>query len=132
MIGDQLQRTIWAALTAAPAIAGGRVFDRAPAVESRVFPDVTIGNEQVLDDGNSCGDGWEVIVDIHVWSRPSTGSKLEAKALAADVAERLTGPLSMPGFVVVDVRQENRQTLDDPDGITKHAVLTFRFIIDPA
>jgi len=86
----------------------------------------------VLDDSNSCGVGWEIYVDIHVWSRPQSGSKLEAKALAAEIAERLAGPLSMPGFVIVAVRPESRQALDDPDGITKHAIITYRFIIDPA
>jgi len=132
MIGDQLQKTIYAALTATPAVAGGRIYDTPPAAERRVFPDVTLGNEEVLDDSNSCGDGWEIYVDIHVWSRPQSGSKLEAKALAAEIAERLAGPLSMPGFVIVAVRPESRQALDDPDGITKHAIITYRFIIDPA
>jgi len=132
MIGGQLQKAIFAVLTATPAVAGGRVYDNPPSPDARVFPDVTLGTEQVVEDGDSCGDGWEVYFDVHVWSRSKSGSKLEAKNIAADIAERMKAPLWLPAFTVIEQKAEGCRTLDDPDGITRHAVLTFKFIIDPA
>ena len=130
MIGAELQKAIFAALTAAPTVAGGRVYDRVPAVP--VFPYVTIGDEQVVDDGNSCDDGWEVFSDIHVWSRPATGSKTEVKDLAPPIVARLRTALAVTGFVVVVAALETMRTFRDPDGLTEHSVLTFRYLLQPA
>ncbi len=131
MIGAALQKGIYAALTGFPALVGGRVYDRVP--EGREFPYITIGDEQVLDDGNVCEDGWEVFSDVHVWSRSSAGSKVEAKDLAALVVERLvtTAP-TVFGFIVVISALESSRTLRDPDGMTEHAVITVRHVLQPA
>jgi hypothetical protein len=130
MIGSGLQKAIFAKLNEATAMAGGRIYDRVPA--NAVFPYITIGDDQVLDDSNSCGDGWEVFADVHLWSRPTSGSKAEVKDLAAAVAGRLkTTALSVPGFTVVLSTVENVRTFRDPDGVTEHSVLTFRYLIDP-
>ncbi|MBA3576185.1 MAG: DUF3168 domain-containing protein [Sphingomonas sp.] len=130
MIGSQLQTAIFAALTAATALAGGRVYDRVPP--DPVFPYITIGDDQVIDHGNSCDDGWEVFADIHLWSRPVTGSKVEAKDLAAAVVGRLKALLTVSGFTVIIAALETSRTFRDPDGKTEHAVLTFRYVLQPA
>lgn len=127
MIGDQLQVAIYAALTGAN-VAGGRVYDRPP--ESPTFPYVTIGDEQVIYDSDECATGFEVHPDVHVWSRPSTGSKVEVKTLVAAVVEAVTGISSVSGFSVVSSRFETSRVLRDPDGITEHAALTFLFVLD--
>ena len=129
MIGSQLQKAIFAALTAAD-VAGDRVFDRVPDGVS--FPYVTIGDEQVIDDGNACGDAWEVYSDVHVWSRPATGSKVELKDTVAAVVPAVRGITTVTGFDVLLAELTTSRTLRDPDGITEHAVLTFRFLLDPA
>lgn len=130
MIGAELQRAIYAALTDSPAIADGRVYDRVP--EAPVFPYVTIGDDQVLDDGNTCEGGWEVASNIHVWSRPATGSKAEVKDLAAAVVPRLAvTTLNVSGFRLVIAQLETSRVFRDPDGITEHAVLTFRHVLAP-
>ena len=131
MIGGALQKGIYAALTAAPAIAGGRVFDRAP--EGAAFPYITIGDEQVLDDGNACDDGWEVFSDIHVWSRPAAGSKLEVKDLVASIVAVLVNQtIIVTGFLVVISQVERVEYMRDPDGLTEHGVLTVRHVLHPA
>ena len=130
MIGSALQKAIFAKLNEATAIAGGRIYDRVP--ELAAFPYITIGDEQVLDDGNTCDDGWEVFSDVHVWSRPSTGSKAEVKDLLAAVVTCLNTELTVTGFTVIIHALENSQVLRDPDGLTEHAVLTFRYVLQPA
>jgi hypothetical protein len=130
MIGSALQKAIFAKLNEAPALAGGNVFDQVP--EGDPFPRITIGDEQVLDDGNTCDDGWEVFSDVHVWSRPVTGSKVEVKDLLAAVVARLNTALTVTGFTVVIHAIDSSRVFRDPDGKTEHAVLTFRYVLQPA
>ena len=132
MIGGARQRAIYAALASAPAVADGRVYDRPPAPKVRMFPDITIGDEQVIEDGTTCGDGWLVYADVHIWSQPESGSKLEAKDLAPAVVARLDAPLAVAGFRVIDQGVESARTIRDPDGITEHGILTFRYELQPA
>lgn len=128
MIGPEVQKAIYDALTAAPPVAGGRVYDAVP--ESAVFPYVTIGGEQIVADGNTCGDGWEVYADVHVWSRKPGFP--EAKGIAAAAADRVTAITSIAGYSMVDVEFQDQRALRDPDGLTSHIVISFRFIIDQA
>ena len=130
MIAGELQKAIFAALTAAPALASGNVFDQVP--EGDPFPRITIGDEQVIDDSTTCQDGWEVSTDVHCWSRPETGSKLEVKQLAADVVARITAISIIAGLSLVSLTHETTRVFRDPDGLTEHAVVTFRALIDPA
>ena len=128
MIGPQVQKAIYDALTASPAVAGGRVYDRVPAGVSDY---VTIGEEQIVGDGNSCGDGWEVFADIHVWSE-AVGFPI-AKATAATIVDRITAITSVSGgFQVILAELQDQRALRDPDGLTSHIVCSFRFIIDQA
>ncbi len=129
MIGSELQAAIYAALTAAN-VAGGRVYDRVP--ESAAFPYVTIGDEQVLDAGNTCADGWDVYSDVHVWSRPDAGSKGEVKAIMSAAVRAVRAIEALPGFVVQSIELHSSVVARDPDGITEHGALTFRTLVDPA
>lgn len=131
MIGPELQIAIVSALKTAPAVCGGRVYDR-PSAQAE-FPYVTVGDDQVLDDGNTCCDGWEVFSDIHIWSRPSAGSKLEAKSIAADVVRRLVDqPFPVAGFTLDIAQLETARSLRDPDGLTEHSIITLRHVLQPA
>ena len=130
MIAGEVQKAIYAALTVAPAVAGGNIFDQVP--ESNPFPRITIGDEQVSDDSTTCQEGWEVYTDVHCWSRPETGSKLEVKQIAAAVVMRVVAISSIAGFSLVSLTHETTRTFRDPDGLTEHAVITFRALIDPA
>ena len=130
MIDGELQKAIYAALTTAPALVDGNVFDQVP--ESNPFPRITIGDEQVIDDSTSCQDGWDVSTDVHCWSRPETGSKLEVKQIAAAVVSRIVAISGIAGFSLVSLTHETTRIFRDPDGLTEHAVVTFRALIDPA
>jgi hypothetical protein len=129
MIGAEVQKAIFAALDGA-SVASGRIYDQVPA--EPVFPYVTIGDEQVIDDSNTCQDGWEVYPDVHCWSRPETGSKVEVKTLAAAVVTAVTSIISITGFSLVSITHETTRVFRDPDGKTEHAVVSFRALIDPA
>lgn len=128
MIGTQIQKAIHDALKAAPSVAGGRVYDHVP--EGAAFPYVEIGDEQILDDGNTCDDGWEVFADVHVWSR-SVGYP-ETKGLIAAIVPRLVRITAITGFTVIAVEVENTRVFRDPDGSTSHGVISVRFVITPA
>lgn len=126
MIGTEVQTAIYAALTAAPAIAA--VHDSVPKGAS--FPYITIGDEQVIDDGNACDDGWEVFADIHVWSR--VPGYREAKTLMAAAVPRLTAINAISGKTLISVSLDGTRVFRDPDGLTSHGVITVRFVINPA
>ncbi|WP_309086464.1 DUF3168 domain-containing protein [Chelativorans sp.] len=136
IIGTQLQAAIFEALTAFPAIAGGRVYDDVPPEDDRVAetgaadPYVTIGDDQVLDDGNSCDDGWEIFADVDIWSR-AVGYD-EVKSIGVEVVERVRSITSIAGFQVIAASLSRYQPMRDPDGITRRLAITFRFLLNPA
>jgi hypothetical protein len=129
MIGAEVQKAIFAALSDA-GIAGGNIFDQVP--ESDPFPRITIGDEQVLDDSNTCQDGWEVFSDVHCWSRPESGSKVEVKTIAAAVVSAVRAIATITGFSLVSIEHQTTRVFRDPDGQTEHAVVSFRALVDPA
>jgi hypothetical protein len=129
MIGPQLQKALYDALTGA-GVASGRVYDRVP--DNPVFPYVTIGDEQVIDDGNTCQDGWEVYPTVHVWGRDPSGSRASVKAMMAQAVTAVLSITSVTGFVLVASQLQDSRVDRDPDGLTDHAVATFKFILDPA
>lgn len=127
MIGAQLQKAIADALKGAN-IAAGRIYDTVP--DNPTFPYVTIGDEQVIDDGNSCSEGWEIFADVHVWSRKPGFP--EAKGLIADIVPRIKAIESVFNFIVVSVEFQTSRMLRDTDGKTSHGVATFRILLDQA
>lgn len=129
MIGSQFQAALHAALTSAN-ICSGRIYDRVP--EGVTFPYVTIGDEQVIDDGNSCDDGWNLYADVHVWSRPDAGSKAEVKTLAAAVVTAVKGITSISEHTLIELQHDRSLFRRERDGMTEHAVITFRAIVGPA
>lgn len=122
-----LQRAIYEILTDGSPQPIERVYDHIPP--NPAFPYVTIGEGQVLaDDTEDCGDGSEVFVSIHAWSR-AVGFP-EVKALAGQVRTllRTTSPV-LAGFTVSVAEYVQTQFLRDPDGKTQHAVVEFRYLI---
>lgn len=126
---DEIQRAILLALDAAD-VCGGRIYDDPPA--RGVFPYVTIGEEQIIEDGDACSDGYQVVATLHAWSRPEISSKAEVKELAAEIVSALRAIETIEDFDLISGELETSRTLRDPDGKTEHAVITYRFIITPA
>ena len=126
MIGPQLQKAIVAALKRA-SIAGGRVYDSIPA--GATFPYVEVAEEQTIDDGDQCADMFDVFTDIHVWSRAV--GKVEAKQIGEAVRSAITAPLTVEDYSVILHEFDNARIMTDPDGLTSHGILTFRFLLQP-
>lgn len=127
MIGPQLQIAIRQTLKAA-GVADGRVYD--DVKRDPVFPYVTLGDEQTNDDSDTCREFYEQFADVHVFSRAH--GRTEAKAVGEAVRQALTEPLSVDQYEVISQQFRTGQVFRDPDGITAHAVLTFRFLLQPA
>lgn len=129
--GLEIQKALVTALKATGGVGtGDRVYDRVPAVP--VFPYIRVGDDQVIgDDLDGCEDLSEVFCRIHVWSRAV--GKPEAKTIAGAVRTRLkSAALTLTGFTVDLAEFVQAQHLDDPDGLTTHSVVEFRFLITHA
>ncbi|MCO6386237.1 DUF3168 domain-containing protein [Aliihoeflea sp. 40Bstr573] len=126
MIGAQLQDAIRDRLVAQN-ITGGRIYDRIPP--NAVFPYVAIGDEQSIDDGDQCADIFEVYVDLHVWSRAD--GRYEAKEVGEAIRKALAADLTVADYHIILSEFENARILDDPDGLTTHGVITFRYLLQP-
>jgi hypothetical protein len=100
----------------------------------RDSPYIVIGDDQLVDDSN-CGEAYEATSTIHVFSRAQGRGKTEAKEIGDAITAALNAAtLSMPGFVHTrddsDPDFRSASYFYEPDGMTAHGVLTFRFFID--
>jgi hypothetical protein len=124
-----LQAAIVPRLKQAPALAalvGGGVYDEVPA--GAPFPYVTVGGGQVIGDDIDCADISEVFFQIHAWARPPSARAI-VKKIAGAVCDAMKAPITLTGFDVQIQDYQQTQWLDDPDGLTQHAMVVFRFII---
>jgi len=128
-----MQGAIVAALKASVAVTaliGGpteaRIFDRVP--EKQVFPYIAFGPAQVIQQDATCIDGSEVYQQIDVWSR--LPGFPECKRVAEAVREALHRLDATFGDLGFEIEHQFTNYLRDPDGLTSHAVLSFRAEID--
>lgn len=128
----ELQGAIVTALKSAgalPVVVNGRVYDEIPTAP--VFPYVSLGDGQVLPDKAACIDGVEVFLQIDVWSRKV--GYVECKTIGKAVVAKLDDqPLTVAGFDVIVFEIQDIRYLRDPDGLTRHGVITFRSLIQTA
>lgn len=124
----ELQAAIIEVLTGKTAVED-RVFDE-PQVNP-VFPYITLGECQVLPDKADCIDGVVAYPVVDIWSQEKGFVELKAitKAVLALLDDQ---PLSVPGFSVVVFEFESLNYLRDPDGLTRHAAITFRALVQPS
>ena len=122
----ELQRAIYAILIADAgfaALADDRVYDRAP--DKVQFPYVSFGPSQEIPEAVDCIDAAEIIIQIDAWSRDP--GEREVKQLAKAIKAALDGEaLQLSDNALVYFEYSGRRVMKDPDGITSHAVLTFR------
>jgi hypothetical protein len=135
-VATTLQGAVEAALradTTLRALMGGtvRIYDTVPA--NFAFPYITHGSNQLVPELAEGLNGRDVFVELHVWSRPEPPSlgRREAADIAAAVETALCVDLVLAGFRLVDAVPEKTRIFDDTDGLTKHAVLTIRYITEP-
>lgn len=129
-----LQKGIYTALTTDTTLNGlvsGRVYDR--VTPTAVFPYIRLGTDQTVSEPQDCIDECvEVFAQIDVFSRAQ--GKIEAKNIAGAIARRLTlGNVTLESsYLIGSLIHNDTRFLDDPDGLSTHAVLTFRALIDGA
>lgn len=102
------------------------VFDNVP--KETLAPYVVIGNPTVIDWGGSAFKGEEITFTLHVWSEKQ--DKSEVYEIFNLILEAFTNPLSLDGgFFMNFQRREYMEVFDDPDGISRHGIIRFRFRI---
>lgn len=120
-----VQGAVVAALKAAD-VAGDRIYDRVPV--NPTFPYITIGGGDTIGDDNDCWGASEVFVQVHVWSR--TIGFPECKTIAGQVRDALSSELTLANFRNAVAGFLTTRHFRDPDGLTSHAVVEFRYLID--
>lgn len=129
-----LQRGIFAALTANSAITalvGTRVYDRVSP--TAVFPYVRLGTDQTVSDPQDCAEeSVEVFSQVDVFSRAQ--GKIEAKNIAGAIVRtmKVENITIESGYELQELHHADTRFLDDPDGLSTHAVLSFRALVETA
>jgi hypothetical protein len=128
----EVQAAVIAALRAAgpvAALVGARVYDRAP--QSVVFPHVSLGPMLAAPAVETlAGEGWELSVQVDVWSRGADG-RVEALRICRAVGDALHDvALSISGAVVVMLRLTSQRIIGDGDMVTTHGVMDFVITTD--
>jgi hypothetical protein len=118
----ELQAHVYSVLTGA-SIAGGRVYDEPP--QEATFPYVTIGEVIPAPFRTHSRDGEELLHAVHIWSR-YRGFR-EGQVIAEAIKPLLDHiDFETTNFHGVALREQTLW-LRDPDGITRHGALNFRF-----
>lgn len=120
-------------LTTAMGLQSVRVYPLAPP-DRASFPYLTIGEDQVVADETECSAGSEVFTTVHVWSRTDdsiSGSRAQAKRIAAAVRVAINRSLDIAGFDLVECEFRQTRHLTDPDRRTAHAVVEHRLLVEP-
>lgn len=127
-----LQAAIFARLNGSAELAaamGGQVrfYDRAP--ERPPYPYGLIGLDETLDDGDTCHDGAVSFPTVDVFSKAV--GKVEAKRIAAIVADLLDAEIEIEGHQVVTHKIERIRHLATGDGLTSHSQVVARYQTAP-
>lgn len=125
----ELQSAIITKLKADPgvqAVVGQRVYDEVPPEPT--FPYISLGDNQVLPDKADCIDGTEIYWQIDGWARDPTFPKTKqiSKAVVACLDDQ---DLVVSNYAAIVVEIQTINYLHDPDGITRHVAISFRFLI---
>ncbi|MBS7698771.1 MULTISPECIES: DUF3168 domain-containing protein [unclassified Chelatococcus] len=125
-----LQAAAVAALKASPAVTAlvvGRVLDR--VTDKTAFPYINLSGFQLVQHDADCIDGAEVFFDVHVWSR--TVARTESADIAGAVREVLhNATLLLTDAELTELEHRDTRYMRDPDGVTNHAVVTFRALVE--
>jgi hypothetical protein len=128
---EDLQKAVFDALVAdsdVHALVADRIFDR--VTESAVFPYVSFGPADMVEDDAECIRMAEHTLQIDIWSRWQ-GGKREAYRIA-DACKRALhrADLSLATNALVQISGASVRVFMDSDGITQHGVLTVEATIE--
>lgn len=119
MVDYEIQGVIYTTLSA---MAGGNVFDRVPAKQP--LPYLCIGQDEFAADYDSA-DLTECTIEVHAFA----ATRDEVKLLAGEIRTALDKQLTIPGHLVYEWSYESTRYMTDPDGLTEHAILEFRYLV---
>jgi len=126
----ELQGQIVTLLKASPeltALIGGRIYDRVP--ESPTFPYVSFGPSDEISDDADCIDGFEVTMQLDVWSR-AVGFP-ECRRIVDAVRKALPeGGILLADNALVTFNHRISRVFRDPDGLTSHGAMTFEAFVE--
>lgn len=124
----QLQTVIHQMIVAAVAPGVIKVVDHPlinPAADD--FPFVQIGDGQALGADVTGSNGTEQYLDLHAWSRKR--GKAEVKGILEELRTAFHGQtLTVPGLSSAHCYVDAERVLDDPDGLTRHGILTLKIL----
>jgi len=104
------------------------VYDENP--EDAPFPYIVMGEIMARDWSDKSADGTEVYSTIHIWSqyhgRKEAGEMADALVYAFSL-----GPLNLsPNFRAALDRMDSYNLMVDIDGVTRHGILKFKYLIE--
>lgn len=106
-------------------LAGDRIYDHAP--DDVAFPFVGFGPFLAEAYDGQAFDGWELVVELHTWSRKR--GRVECQQIMSAIEAVLhEQTLTLDTATFSLGRLLDQRTLQDPDGITHHGIQRFRFI----
>ena len=124
---QKAQNTILKADTILTQFIAQRVYDDIPP--NAVFPYVRIGDNQVIDDGNTCDvTPVEIYSKIHVWVRgPQRG--IISDQICHLIQQALGTELVLEDYTVTVGHFMMTDTSDEQNELELHSVITFRYLI---
>jgi len=126
----ELQGQIVTLLKASPeitALIGGRVYDRVP--ENPTFPYVSFGPSDEISDDADCIDGFEVTMQLDVWSR-AVGFPECRRIVDAVRRALLEEGITMADNALVTFYHRISRVFRDQDGLTSHGAMTFEAFVE--
>ena len=117
-----LQKSVYDALVAS-GVASSRVFHRVP--QGTPLPYIHIGHDQIITDYIAGADFNDCTVTIHAFAKAAP----ELKLIVGLIRNALDRQITLVGFGVHEWGLERVEYMTDPDGLTEHAVLEFRYYI---
>ncbi|KAB2700724.1 DUF3168 domain-containing protein [Ochrobactrum sp. Kaboul] len=121
----ELQKALYDRLKSDPALSSiidGRVYDTVP--EGAEFPYVSFGPFDELSDDAQCITGFEISIQLDVWSR-SVGFP-ECRQVG-DLVRRavLSAEIELSDNRLVSISHRQTMTMRDPEGLTSHGIVNF-------
>lgn len=110
------------------ALVADRIWYRAP--ENQQFPNVAGFDTFGIRDDATCIVGEEITLNVHAWTRDGLDPLQDARSIAYEVGRALHGyPLPLPSNQLVTLDHRGERIFYDRDGLTGHAVVEFRAVV---